>query len=206
MAVCDLSKRITDDWALFNALKMSNESLVFVDGGIFLEESGPTSINVTVGSQVYSKGTYTEISGDGITLQPGYSILLETKQRFALPNNVYGLISGVGRNIFRCGFVSSGKINPGFDGKLRIGYYNGNEAPITFKPDDLLCCCTFFEIETTLSVPLQEYLQTPPPLPAIVEFDSATRVKKWLSSNWQFILSMLLSGAAVVLAYLSYTK
>lgn len=200
MAIVDLSKRITKDWNLYNRSLKSNKSLIHINGDVILENVGPASMNLTVGKRWYdcSKKKYYSISDKGLKVNPGKSIIIESKQEIAVPYNIFGVIFGTGKNIFKGGFISTGKINPGFHGVLKIGYYNGSDSVIVFEPDDLLACCSFFEVETTLETPLEKYLTEPEP-----EFAPNTlfqRVILWLTENWYSIISLIVSILAIIFA------
>lgn len=200
MAIVNLNKRITKDWNQYNRSLKSCKSLIFINGEVVLKNVGPASLNITVGDRWYdcSKNKYYAIPEKGLKVKPGKSIIIETKQEFALPYNVFGIIFGTGKNIFKGGFISTGKINPGFHGVLKIGYYNGSDSVIIFNRNDLLACCSFFDIETTLESPLEKYLTEPEP-----EFEPNTipqKIKLWLVDNWYAVVSIILSVIAIIFA------
>lgn len=198
MSVIDLGNRITKEWDEYNEYVKSNDSLIYIDGEIILKDVGPASINVTVGEKWHdiTKGKVYKIPESGIKVKSGENILVETAQRIALPNNVFGVLYGTGKNIFRGGFISSGKINPGFNGCLKVGYYNGNSRTICFKPGDLLACCTFFNMETTTNNALEYYLYTPEP--ELLEPKLGGKMLTWLKKNWYSVVSLFLSIIAIV--------
>lgn len=200
MSIVDLNKRITKEWSSYNRSLKSCKSQIYINGDVILENVGPASMNLTVGERWYdcSKKKFYKISDRGIKLKPGKSIIIETKQELAVPYNVFGVIFGIGKNIFKGGFVSTGKINPGFHGVLKIGYYNGSDSVIVFQPGDLLACCSFFDIETTLETPLEKYLTDPEP-----EFAPNTwfhKTKLWFFDNWYSIISIIVSFLAIIFA------
>lgn len=198
MAVIDLGNRITEDWDKYNECVKSSDSLIFIDGEIILKDVGPASVNVTVGDKWHDieKGKVYKIPKAGIKVKSGENILIETSQRIALPNNVFGVLYGTGKNIFRGGFISSGKINPGFNGCLKVGYYNGNSRTICFKPGDLLACCTFLNMETTTNNALEYYINTPEP--QILETKIIVKLLMWLKKNWYVIVTICLSIISIV--------
>lgn len=198
MSVVDLGIRVTQEWDKYNEYVKSNDSLIYIAGEVILKDVGPASLNVTVGEKWHdlTKGKVYKIPESGIKVKPGENILVETAQRIALPNNVFGVLYGTGKNIFRGGFISSGKINPGFNGCLKVGYYNGNKRTICFKPGDLLACCTFFNMETTTSSALEYYLDTPEP--ELLEPNSWVKMWTWIKKNWYAIISVCLSTIAII--------
>lgn len=197
MSIVDLGNRITTDWEEYNKFVKSNDSLIYVDGRIILKDVGPASINITVGSQWrdITKNKSYQIGEDGIKVQSGKCILIETEQRIALPYNIFGVVYGTGKNIFRGGFVSTGKINPGYNGNLKIGYYNGNSKTICFKKGDLLACCSFYNMETTTKNALENYINTSEP--EILEPNVKSRVWAFITKNWYAILSLIISIVAL---------
>lgn len=200
MSIINLNQRITKDWNQYNKALKSSSSLIFINGNVILQNVGPASLNLTVGDRWYdcSKKKYYKISGKGIKVKPGKSIIIETKQEIAMPYNVFGIIFGTGKNIFKGGFISTGKINPGFHGVLKIGYYNGSDSVIVFEPEDLLACCSFFDIETTLDTPLEKYLTEPEPEFAPNSFFQKSKI--WLVDNWYSLLSLIVSILAIIFA------
>lgn len=198
MAVVDLGNRITKDWDEYNECVKSSDSLIFIDGDIILKDVGPASVNVTVGDKWHDleRGKVYKITDSGIKVKSGENILIETSQRIALPNNVFGVLYGTGKNIFRGGFISSGKINPGFNGYLKVGYYNGNKKTICFKPGDLLACCTFFNVETTTNNALEYYINTPEP--QFLETRNIVKILMWLKKNWYVIVTICISITSII--------
>lgn len=202
MSVVDLSSRITQDWDKYNGYLKSSDSLIYIDGDILLKNVGPASVNITVGNRWYdySKNKYFTIPSNGIKLKSKDNITIEISQTIGLPYNIFGAIFGTGKNIFKGGFISTGKINPGYKGKLKIGYYNGSMGDVTFKPGDLLACCTFFEMETSTDSPLEFYISEPEPEVEIRNIYS--KIKHWIHDNWYSVLSSILAIIAIVVAIL----
>ena len=197
MSIIDLNCRITQNWDEYNNAIKSSKSLIHVNGDVLLDNVGPASMNLTVGNRWYNcaEKKYYQISDKGIKVKPGKSIIVETKQKIAVPYNVFGIIFGTGKNIFKGGHVSTGKINPGFHGELKIGYYNGGDSVIVFKPGNLLACCSFFEIERTLDSPLESYLKDPEPELAPNRWFE--KIKIWFSDNWYSALCLFVSVLAL---------
>lgn len=202
MSIIDLNNRITADWQKYNAYKKSANSLIYVQGKVNLDSSGPTSLILTVGSQYYdcSKRKYFQISEKGLRVKPGKSVLIETKEILAMPYNVFGAIYGIGKNIFKGGFLSNGKINPGFHDHLKLGYYNGSDTDIIFNPNDILACCSFFDVEITIVNELETYLTNPEP--ELESSSFANKLKQFLVNNWYSCLSLIVAILAVLIAAL----
>ena len=200
MALIDLNTRITSNWDEYNDFVKSDRSFIYVDGDVVLDNVGPASMNLTVGERWFDFVTkkYYKIPAKGLKIKPGKSVIIETSQEIATPFNIFGVVYGTGKNIFKGGFISTGKINPGFKGKLKIGYYNGSNTAIIFEPKDLLACCSFYGVETTLVRPLKEYISDPEP-----EFVPDTfwqRLKTWFKENWYSVVSIVVSLAALIVS------
>lgn len=187
----DLKKHITDDWDVYNDLLTDKESKLYIRGKIIFDNDGPESLNLTVGDKYIVNGKPIKIAEDGIKVPSGKSIVLETEQQLAVPHNMFGMIAGVGVNIFRNGFVSVGKIDPGFKGKLKLGYYNGNTNSITFKAGDLLACCSFWYMESSIKFSLEDYHSEPE---AVMESINGLKyILIWLKKNWYSMLALIVA-------------
>jgi len=157
MSVIDLSTRITGDWDIYHAYKKSSDSFIYVVPNTFILDDGPASIDFTVGERWFLENDQTAYDvGDGIVLNPSQAVLIETAEKLAVPYNVFGLVTGKGSKIFQGAFISTGKINPGFNDNLKIGIYNGSKKRIKLMKNIPLCTCVFFEMESNLKNPPNE--------------------------------------------------
>ena len=196
MGIIYLNKRITNSTDDFNRYSRSSDSLIYVNGKYSTDESGPDCLSLTVGHCWYDNSRYIEIDPKkGIKIKPHTSVILETEEEIALPLNVYGLLFGAGSNIYRGAFISSGKIDPGFFGKLRIGYHNGSDKTITLKRGDKLAYSIFIGTESGL-----EHSPIPRTLgqPAIKVMSRRERFKRWLTQNAYQILALVLSTISII--------
>ncbi|ARK11904.1 hypothetical protein A6C57_17075 [Fibrella sp. ES10-3-2-2] len=159
MAVIDLETRLTESWDSYNSNLKSSDSLIFIDPHTFNIEDGPSSLDLTVGRRFFfhDHGKHFTLTDEGVYIEPFNAILIETEQRVCLPLNIFGLVIGKGHQIFQGTFISSGKINPGFNGRLNIGLYNGSRKRIHIKSGQPLCSCVFFQMESNMSSPLKNY-------------------------------------------------
>ena len=124
MSVIDLKKRVTQKWEEMHDELKSESSLVYIDQE--LDDNNRTSMDLEVGSAYILPGsnqTY-KIPEKGIEIKPRKAVVIYTKQRLKLPYNVFGVVTGKGSYIFRGCFLSTGKIDPAFDGYLKIGFLN----------------------------------------------------------------------------------
>jgi deoxycytidine triphosphate deaminase len=159
MSVIDLYNRNTNDWEFYQKHKSSSDSSIYISTSAFQLDDGQVSLILSVGDKWFMDETETcyKIADEGISVNPFETVIIETNEKIGLPYNVFGLVTGKGLKIFKGIFVSAGKINPGFCNKLRIGIYNGSKSKRILKTGDLLCSCVFFEMESTLKIPLQKH-------------------------------------------------
>lgn len=199
MAIVDVGERVTNDKKVYNSALKSSKSYIYLEDGVSSENAAPATINLTVGNQWYNchDEKFYQIPPKGIKVKPGRSVVLETKQTIGLPYNVFGIIFGTGKNIFRGGFVSTGKIDPSFYDTLKIGYYNGSNTTITFKTDDPLASCSFFDVETTLEAPIHDSKGNPAMMAPDTFFQKS---KLWFSDNWYSVISIIVSILALIIA------
>jgi deoxycytidine triphosphate deaminase len=164
MSVLDLSVRLTDDEQRFADFGNSSDSLILIrrppksDGSLVKPDDlsvmseGP-SVLLSVGEYWYDCERERDfaIDKDGFQLHPNTSVVIETLEEVALPQNVFGLLTGKGLHIFRGILISPGKIDPTFHDRLRIGVFNGGRNDVLLKTGDPLCCCCFFLMESEIT-------------------------------------------------------
>lgn len=198
MSIINLNKRITNDIDLYNNFSRSSDSLIFIKDSWTTDESGPDCLLLTVGRCWYDNARYLEInSRKGIKIKPHASIVIETSEEIALPLNMYGLLFGAGSNIYKGTFISSGKIDPGFAGKLRIGYHNGSDKTVILKTGDKLAYCIFIGTESGLDhTPISGFLSQP----AVGVMSLRERLKKWFSQNAYQIIAVVLSIISIIVS------
>lgn len=203
MAIVHLNKRVTDNVDEYNNFMRSSDSLIFLKGNWTTDESGPDCLSLTVGQCWYDNTRYIEIDPkNGIKIKPHASIVLETAEDIALPLNMYGLLFGAGSNIYKGAFISSGKIDPGFSGKLRIGYHNGSDKTTILKRGDKLAYCIFIGTECGLEhTPLTNALSQP----AMGTMSKRERFQRWFTQNVFHILPILLSTVSIIVSIILAT-
>lgn len=148
MSIVDLESRITNDVERFSNCRRSSDSLIYVDVPVSLED-GPGSLDLSVGDDWYHCGderTYS--TGNGFDLRPRDSAVITVLESIRLPSNVMGVVTGKGKYIFKGILISSGKIDPGYQAKLRVGLYNAGQETISFKRGDPFCSCYFIQLES----------------------------------------------------------
>ena len=181
MSVIDLTKRSTSDWNKTYKHLQSTDSVVFITP-YNKDKVGPVSMDIEVGDAYILPGSNEsfKIPKEGIKVKAKESVVVYTKQRFKLPHNVFGVVTGKGKYIFKGCFLAAGKIDPGFDGFLKIGFFNGGCSSIDLKPDESFATVYFINTDSTLSAPLKTYQNS-------LEHD----VKRigWYKQAWLYIKS-----------------
>ena len=154
------------------------------------------SLDLTVGDRMFdSAGSVPrEIPTTGIVLRAGQAVVVYTRETLSLPLNVFGLLSGKGRLIFYGVFVSPGKIDPGFQDRLRIGLFNGSSKPLKLLPGTAICSCSFFQMDSTVEHAVHHHLTEPvrPQRPGVREL----AVSFW-KDHWKWILGTLVTVVGV---------
>lgn len=171
MSVVDLRTRYTSDWKLFCENISSSESFLFVDD---LRQSDfyDTSLDISVGNKCMYTGhdKVFKIPKEGLKLRARQSIIIYAKNKIAVPLNMYGVVTGTGSRIFSNCFISTGKIDPGFKGYLKIGLYNGSNRSINIKEGEPLACIFFMSIESDLQNSFFIYDQSIEPQVEVLSF------------------------------------
>jgi len=158
MSILDLAVRLTDDERLFGEYNKSSDSLILMKP--FAKPDG-SSVDLSVGEYWFDCKNEKDyvIGEDGFELHPNGFAVIESLQEVALPQNVFGLLTGKGRHIFRGILISPGKIDPTFRDKLRIGVFNAGRESLFLKKGEPLCSCCFFSMESeiTTAIPRQTF-------------------------------------------------
>ena len=172
MALINLNKRITDDWTIrCNNLKSPN-SFIYVLNRTNERVLNPASMEIGVGDVYILPGNSQQykVPDNGLTVEPKQTVIIYSKQKIALPYNAFGLVTGKGNFIFQGCFISSGKIDPGFDGYLKIGFYNGSNKKIYLKKGYGFASVFFINTEFTMPNALEDYQTAPPADPTKISF------------------------------------
>lgn len=199
MSIINLKKRITNDVDEYENNKKSERSYIYVNEDIKHDNCSPEVLILTVGDSYYAKSQKLKIPEKGLVIKPGRSKVIETKQNIATPLNVIGVIYGLGTNIYQNGFVSTGKIDQGYSGNLKIGFYNGGKKNFIFKRDEVLASVIFFSTEETLSAAFseQQYENSPS-----YELKLIDRIQLFFSDNWVALLSFAVSVISLIIDWI----
>lgn len=196
MAIVDLKSRLSSKRDECEASKISAESLIYTDSNVDIAEGNPMSIDLKVGDICLLPGdsrTY-RIDEHGIKVKPRQSVVIYSKEKFVLPLNVFGLVTGKGTYIFQGCMVASGKIDPGYRGNLKVCFFNGGRSSVTIKPGDVFCTVFFMDGDCTLMSPLADYQENPNP--SLSTYGYWEKFKECFVNNWYKALS--LAFAAIV--------
>lgn len=203
MAIVDLKSRLSSRRDKCEASKMSAESLIYIDTNVDIAESNPMSIDLKVGEICLLPGdsrTY-RIDEQGIKVKPRQSVVIYSKEKFVLPLNVFGLVTGKGTYIFQGCMVASGKIDPGYRGNLKVCFFNGGRSSVTIKPGDVFCTVFFMDGDCTLMSPLVDYQENPNPI--LADLSWYLLLWNWLKANWYNFIVSIGTIAAVIISLIS---
>lgn len=152
MGVLSLSGKHTNCNEVFEANKKSDASLLYSDA----ENIEEFSVELSVGDQwaqdlTKEKAIMYAIEGDEISIKPQSSIVLEVKENFQVPFNMYGLVLQTGSIFLEQGIlIGAGKIEPSFDGKLRILIYNTSRTKRTLQKGQKIASAIFMRTDKTI--------------------------------------------------------
>jgi deoxycytidine triphosphate deaminase len=205
MSVINLRHRLTTDLQEFERHKKSSDSLIYVDRPIEPGD-GAASLDLTVGEGEFHGRTnaYYRIGDDGVSLKPGESCVVETAETISVPPNAFGLVTGIGKYIFWGVLVSSGKMDPGFYGQLRIGLYNGGDEAAQFRKGEPFCTVCFLDSDSSLDAARKKPDLRPPRLLPKLPF--AERLRIFALREWGWILSVSIALASLIVAIISLRK
>lgn len=199
MSIISLRKRMTDSLDDYEKNKKSAKSLIYVSDNFERDAGSPDVLILTVGESYYSNSQLIAIPKKGMVIKPGECRIIETKQTISTPLNVIGAIYGIGTNIYQGGFVSPGKIDQGYNGTLKIAFFNGSKTNFTFKQGDILASAIFYSTEETLQAALSEQAYESCPSYTMLKKD---KFKLFLNNNWLSIVSLAVAIFAVFVDFI----
>ena len=206
MSIINLNRRVTSDWDARCENLKSPDSLVLVKPKVSDPIQNPASMEVEVGDNYIlpdDNKTY-KIDDNGLKVKPGCSVVVYSRQKFALPYNVFGVVTGKGNYIFQGCFVSTGKIDPGFNGFLKIGFYNGGRRNIVLKPGTAFASVFFISTEFTMAHKLEDYQSEPPADCKPIGF--WRRFGLFVSAHWKGALGWLIAVPASIYYVIQLVK
>jgi dCTP deaminase len=200
MSVVDLCHRATADWDAFNRCLRSSDSLIFFEKAIPVVSDPPGSIDLCVGSRWFdpTQDRFYAVEESGLQVKAHSCVVIEVEERLALPHNVMGFVTGKGRFIFQSALISTGKIDPGFDGRLRIGFFNASSQVIKLQRNDPFCSCCFLNTESEAKHPKRYETE---PLPRTSPIPRSVLLRRFFSENWKAIIPITVSLLALLIAF-----
>ena len=200
MAIIDLKSRLTTKWSEFSKYQSSSDSFIYISDTISEDTIWPTSIDLIVGDTYFNLRSNVEnlIPDEGLVVHPKESVIIYSKRKFQIPNNVFGMVAGKSNLNFQGAFIATGKISPGFDGHLKIGVYNGGWEKILLQKGTKFASAFFMTIESESSDSTMPYQQAPSPKEKKKTFKEKATI--WFNNNWQTILPILLSIIAIIVS------
>ena len=206
MAVVDLLSRSSDNNAFCEKSKLSPESLIYISPKPVSELLSPISCDLTIGAECYrpNMGKKYTLDENGIKVKPGESVVVYTKEHIRTPFNVFGLVTGKCKYIYQGCMIASGKIDPGFDGNLKICFYNGGKSSVILQPNEPFCTVFFIDTAYTLSAPLYASMERTQPTDTAVGKWRTFCI--WVKKNWISLLALFLSVPAALHWFLEFLK
>lgn len=152
----DIIERIGTDSLVIDPYVEDNVEPASVDLRLSDSFKKPVATGQIIDTRGDTKQEYREFNADSIVLEPEESILSETMERIALPDDLCADV--VGRSSLGRLFVSvhetAGFGDPGFNGTVTLEMTNSNPDPIRLHRGDRVCQIIFKE---TRSPSLEPY-------------------------------------------------
>lgn len=198
MSIIDLRHRVSSNWSEMHKCLKSPDSYVYIENSVTDEINNPASLEVEVGDAYIIPGDSKQykIREEGLSIPSRRSIVLYSKQRIMLPYNIFGVVTGKGNLIFQGCFISTGKIDPGFEGYLKIGLYNGGNKDVVLKKGEKFASLFFMTTEGYLDAPLQNY-QSAPPL-RLMPVRWYTKLWNWIKNNRISVITWIIASPAAI--------
>lgn len=116
------------------------------------EQLNPSSVDLTVGASYKRPATqevfHAESNNGQIMLKPGTFYHLHTVEDVGLPNDLHGNTEAI-MNVALSGLrVTTGVVDPGFEGRLLIGVENISETTQTLTVGDTIVQLTFERLDS----------------------------------------------------------
>jgi dCTP deaminase len=95
------------------------------------------------------------LDGDPFYLHPGELALGVTRERVRLPDHIAGWLDGRS-SLARLGLmvhITAHTIDPGWDGRITLEFYNSGRFPLALRPDMRICAISFELLSSPTSKP-----------------------------------------------------
>lgn len=198
MGIRQVKGRVTKDYGAFQKYSLSSNSFIYSDASD--DEVEEYSIELTIGegwSDAYSEANKNLIKiSDEISIQGNGSVVIEVAQEIRMPHNNYGVVLSTGKLFLSKGvLIATAKVEPSFEGKLKLRVFNTTKQRVTLKQGEKLGSVIFFQTESTKvhSVKSKDsHISNVPTARSL-------RLKKWLAENKAIWVSPLVSLLVMVL-------
>lgn len=156
MSIISVKERSTNDINQYEKFKRSDASLILANS----TSTEEFSVELTIGNcwaEVIDKDNPEMFSfnGDNAILKPNSSIVVEVSEKIHVPFNVYGMIVPTGTAFLEKGIIiGAGKVEPSYNGKLKILLYNTSKVKRELKSGEKLASAIFFRTDRTITSPL----------------------------------------------------
>lgn len=206
MGVVYLRDRITNEGRIFESNSSSDKSLLFVDD---LECVEAFSVEFSVGeswSEKYGPHNtqmYRISDEQGVSISRHGSIVVEVVQNIRVPHNMYGVVVPTGSLFLDRGIIiAAAKIEPSFNGKLKLRLFNTTSYRHVLRRGDKLASGIFFSTEVTRYHAQVEKRR----LLIDKKLPLKRRITRWLRANQNQIMSWIVTAvfsslSAVVVSY-----
>lgn len=196
MTVTYLKARATDDPQRYEALRQSDQSLVYTPFPAVQEFEMSLSVGDVVAYR-YPTGDrgFVPVPAEGIPLNAGASVTVEVAEDLSVPLNLFGIIFPKGTLAHAHGvFCPTTKIDPGFTGRLRLLIFNGSGHRIMLHKGQIVGVATFLRTDVTVRGPLAERKDKLEPQVQ----SRLTGFWRYLARNKATVLTMLGLGVSIV--------
>jgi deoxycytidine triphosphate deaminase len=156
------------------------------------------TIDLSVGNrfQVAGKSEWYELRREH-RLRPGHCILVKTRERITLPDDIFGILCSKGSLSARGLIVSNTKVDPLFGDELNIPIFNSGRTTISISVGMAFCSICFHTLEQR--VPRDVYRR------AVTQQPPKRRKRDFFVDHWPGIVSGIVGAiAAGLLALLSW--
>jgi deoxycytidine triphosphate deaminase len=182
MSVLQIKGRTTKSHTDFDAASYSSNSLILTNARDDRIEEFSLELSVGEGwSDNYSgndKNLWRIV--DGMTIKGHDSVVVEAAEEIKVPHNRYGIVLPTGSLFLSRGvLVASAKVEPAFDGKLKLRIFNTTNKNVQLTKGEKLGSVIFFSTESTHTQnPIKRGSEI-----STLPITRRARLKKWFSLN-----------------------
>ncbi|WP_158770946.1 hypothetical protein [Paraglaciecola sp. L1A13] len=190
MGILSIKGKHTDCNEIFELNKTSDASRIYSDATMIEEFSIELSIGDVWAEDISKdKAVMYAIEDNEISIPPQTSIVVEVQENIQVPFNMYGLILQTGSVFLEQGIlIGAGKIEPSFDGKLRLLIFNTSRTKRTLKKKQKIASAIFLRTDKTIKTSIyknnREFLHKK-------KKGRFTQVRSFFASDMKFTLTLI---------------